>query len=151
MAMTVEMITVDCTDPDVLAAWWAEAAGGEVSAFAPGEFVVVIRESGPRLGFQKVPDVTPARTACTSTSPRGRRGGGDAARRAGCVGAGQAQLRCGLQLGRARRSGGQRVLRRRCLTLSCVFAGRSLVRRHRRVAPADGGGNTQVASAETVT
>ncbi|BBY19483.1 VOC family protein [Mycolicibacterium litorale] len=61
MAMTVEMITVDCTDPDVLAAWWAEAAGGEVSAFAPGEFVVVIRESGPRLGFQKVPDVTPGK------------------------------------------------------------------------------------------
>lgn len=61
MAMTVEMITFDCTDPDALAQWWAEAVGGEVTAFEPGEFVVVIREGGPRLGFQKVPDVTPGK------------------------------------------------------------------------------------------
>jgi predicted enzyme related to lactoylglutathione lyase len=61
MAMTVEMITFDCTDPDALAQWWAEAVGGEVTPFAPGEFVVVIRQDGPRLGFQKVPDVTPGK------------------------------------------------------------------------------------------
>lgn len=61
MAMTVEMITVDCTDPDALAQWWAQAAGGEVNVFAPGEFVVVVRDDGPRLGFQKVPDVTPGK------------------------------------------------------------------------------------------
>ncbi|KUI37638.1 glyoxalase [Mycobacterium sp. IS-1496] len=61
MAMTVEMITFDCTDPDALAEWWAAAVGGEVSAFEPGEFVVVVRESGPRLAFQKVPDVTPGK------------------------------------------------------------------------------------------
>ncbi|WP_193046375.1 VOC family protein [Mycolicibacterium baixiangningiae] len=61
MTLTVEMITFDCTDPDTLAGWWAEAVGGEVSAFAPGEFVVVMRETGPRLGFQKVPDVTPGK------------------------------------------------------------------------------------------
>ncbi|KUI30999.1 VOC family protein [Mycobacterium sp. GA-2829] len=61
MAMTVEMITVDCSDPDALAGWWAEAAGGEVNVFAPGEFVVLIRDNGPRLGFQKVPAVTPGK------------------------------------------------------------------------------------------
>ena len=27
----------------------------------PGEFVVVIRSEGPRLGFQKVPDPTPGK------------------------------------------------------------------------------------------
>ncbi|BCI55289.1 glyoxalase [Mycolicibacterium litorale] len=61
MTLTVEMITFDCTDPDTLAGWWAEAVGGRLNVFAPGEFVVVIRENGPRLGFQKVPDVTPGK------------------------------------------------------------------------------------------
>ncbi|TFV57212.1 VOC family protein [Mycobacterium sp. PS03-16] len=61
MAMTVEMITIDCDDPDALSAWWADAIGGEVNALAPGEFVVVMLESGLRLGFQKVPDVTPGK------------------------------------------------------------------------------------------
>jgi hypothetical protein len=61
MAMTVEMITFDCDDPDALAGWWAQAVGGEVHAFAPGEFVMVAQEQGPRLGFQKVPDPTPGK------------------------------------------------------------------------------------------
>ncbi|MGV9802672.1 VOC family protein [Mycobacterium sp. NPDC003449] len=62
MALTVEMITFDCTDPDALAQWWTQAVGGEVNAFAPGEFVVLNRPDGPRLGFQKVPDPTPGKT-----------------------------------------------------------------------------------------
>lgn len=61
MALTVEMITFDCDDPDALAGWWAEAVGGEVNAFAPGEFLVVVQPDGPRLGFQKVPDPTPGK------------------------------------------------------------------------------------------
>ncbi|MBO0680144.1 VOC family protein [Mycolicibacterium sp. S2-37] len=61
MALTVEMITIDCDDPDALAGWWAQAVAGEMNAFAPGEFVVVVQESGPRLGFQKVPDPTPGK------------------------------------------------------------------------------------------
>ena len=61
MTLSVEMITFDCTDPDALAQWWAQALGGEVKVFAPGEFVVLIRPDGPRLGFQKVPDPTPGK------------------------------------------------------------------------------------------
>ncbi|WP_135452487.1 VOC family protein [Mycobacterium sp. DL99] len=61
MTLSVEMITVDCTDPDALARWWAQAVGGEVNVFAPGEFVVLVRPDGPRLGFQKVPDPTPGK------------------------------------------------------------------------------------------
>ncbi|MCV7171780.1 VOC family protein [Mycobacterium manitobense] len=61
MALAVEMITFDCDDPDGLAQWWAQAVDGEVTPFAPGEFVVVIRPDGPRLGFQRVPDPTPGK------------------------------------------------------------------------------------------
>ena len=61
MALNVEMITFDCDDPDTLAQWWAQAAGGEPNALAPGEFVLVTRPVGPRLGFQKVEDPTPGK------------------------------------------------------------------------------------------
>lgn len=60
MVLNTQMITFDCTDPDTLAAWWADAVGGEVNAVAPGEFVMVVRE-GPALGFQRVPDPTPGK------------------------------------------------------------------------------------------
>lgn len=55
------MVTFDCADPDALAAWWAEAVGGEVVPVAAGEFVMVAVAEGPRLGFQKVPDPTPGK------------------------------------------------------------------------------------------
>ncbi|MBS1691969.1 MAG: VOC family protein [Actinobacteria bacterium] len=61
MALHVEMITFDCTDPDALARWWAEAVSGEVNAVAPGEFVAVGQQDGPTLGFQRVPDPTPGK------------------------------------------------------------------------------------------
>jgi predicted enzyme related to lactoylglutathione lyase len=61
MALSVEMITFDCSDPDKLAQWWAQAVDGRVDAFAPGEFVAVTRSAGPRLAFQKVPDPTPGK------------------------------------------------------------------------------------------
>ena len=61
MALSIEMITFDCTDPDGLAAWWKDAVGGDVNAVAPGEFVMVAHEHGPTLGFQKVPDPTPGK------------------------------------------------------------------------------------------
>ncbi|MDY6997289.1 MAG: VOC family protein [Actinomycetota bacterium] len=61
MTLNVEMITVDCADPDGLAAWWAEAAGGEVNAVAPGNFVMVTGEGRPALGFQLIPDPTPGK------------------------------------------------------------------------------------------
>ncbi|MGV0745376.1 VOC family protein [Mycolicibacterium sp. XJ870] len=61
MALSVEMITFDCSDPDALAQWWSHAVGGDVNAYAPGEFVMLVRPDGPRLGFQKVPDPTPGK------------------------------------------------------------------------------------------
>lgn len=61
MALTVEMVTFDCTDPDSLAQWWSQAVGGDVNAYVPGEFVMVLQPDGPRLGFQKVPDPTPGK------------------------------------------------------------------------------------------
>lgn len=74
MALNVEMITFDCVQPDSLAEWWAKAAGGDVNAVAPGEFVMVVQEGRPTLGFQRVPDPTPARTRSiwTSTPPTKR-------------------------------------------------------------------------------
>lgn len=65
MALDVAMITIDCADPDGLAVWWSEVVEGEVNAVAPGEFVMVVRQGGPALGFQRVPDPTPRRTRCT--------------------------------------------------------------------------------------
>ncbi|BDX30255.1 glyoxalase [Mycobacterium antarcticum] len=61
MTLDMAMVTFDCTDPDALAAWWADAIGGELNALAPGEFVMVIRPNGPPLGFQRVPDPTPGK------------------------------------------------------------------------------------------
>ncbi|MEH3142292.1 MAG: VOC family protein [Mycobacterium kyogaense] len=61
MSLDVAMITFDCSNPDALAAWWADAVGGRVNAEAPGEFVMVARDNGPMLGFQRVPDPTPGK------------------------------------------------------------------------------------------
>ncbi|MGB3485399.1 MAG: VOC family protein [Mycobacterium sp.] len=61
MTLKAQMVTFDCTDPDALAAWWAGAVGGELNAVAPGEFVVVVCEQGPALGFQRVPAPTPGK------------------------------------------------------------------------------------------
>ncbi|EUA00969.1 glyoxalase-like domain protein [Mycobacterium kansasii 732] len=61
MALSVEMVTFDCNDPAKLAGWWAEQFGGTTRELLPGEFIVVTRAHGPRLGFQKVPDRTPGK------------------------------------------------------------------------------------------
>ncbi|WP_422744658.1 VOC family protein [Mycobacterium sp. WMMD1722] len=61
MALTVEMITFDCADPDGLADWWSKVAGGDVNALAPGDFVMVTGDGRPTLGFQRVPDPTPGK------------------------------------------------------------------------------------------
>jgi predicted enzyme related to lactoylglutathione lyase len=61
MALGVEMITFDCTDPDRLADWWAAAVGGTATAVMAGEFVMVSQAEGPRLGFQRVDDPTPGK------------------------------------------------------------------------------------------
>lgn len=61
MTLSLEMITVDCVDPDTLAQWWAQAVGGTVSALMPGEFMVVEKSSWLKLGFQRVDDPTPGK------------------------------------------------------------------------------------------
>ena len=61
MTLKVEMITFDCTEPAVLAEWWAKQFGGTTRELIPGEFIAVAREQGPTLGFQKVPDPTPGK------------------------------------------------------------------------------------------
>ena len=61
MALKVEMVTVDCSDPAELAGWWAEQIDGKTRELIPGEFVAVSRSGGPTLGFQKVPDPTPGK------------------------------------------------------------------------------------------
>lgn len=61
MTLHVEMITVDCADPESLAQWWAQALGGTVNAVMPGEFIIVELSNGPKLGFQSVEDPTPGK------------------------------------------------------------------------------------------
>jgi len=63
MTIAVEMITFDTLDARALAAWWAARTGGTVVDEAEGWFVMVVPAdgTGPRLGFQKVPDPTPGK------------------------------------------------------------------------------------------
>ena len=61
MALTMETVTFDCADPDALADWWARAVSGTPQPVLPGEFVLVARADGPKLGFQKVDDPTPGK------------------------------------------------------------------------------------------
>jgi hypothetical protein len=61
MSLTIETVTFDCTDPDALAGWWAQAVGGTVTPVMPGEFVLVALAAGAKLGFQRVDDPTPGK------------------------------------------------------------------------------------------
>ncbi|HET7668447.1 MAG TPA: VOC family protein [Mycobacterium sp.] len=61
MSLKVESVTFDTLDPEKAAQWWAQAAGGQVIPYVPGEFVAVERQPGPKLLFQKVADPTPGK------------------------------------------------------------------------------------------
>lgn len=61
MSLSLEMITVDCTDPPRLAGWWASAVGGDVVPLSGAEFVLVARRGWPALGFQRVAQPTPGK------------------------------------------------------------------------------------------
>jgi predicted enzyme related to lactoylglutathione lyase len=61
MALHVEMVTIDCSDPTTLAGWWAEQFGGMSHDLLADEFTVVTLPDGLQLGFQKVPDPTPGK------------------------------------------------------------------------------------------
>src|ERR1044072_3315643 len=61
MALHVESITLDTTPPGKAAEWSAQAAGGQLTPYVPGEYVAVERQPGPKLLFQKVSDPTPGK------------------------------------------------------------------------------------------
>jgi predicted enzyme related to lactoylglutathione lyase len=61
MALNVDMVTIDCSDPANLAEWWAQQFDGTPHDLLAGEFTVVTLPEGLRLGFQKVPDPTPGK------------------------------------------------------------------------------------------
>ncbi|MCX4747066.1 VOC family protein [Kitasatospora sp. NBC_01287] len=53
--MRIKHVTVDCADPPKLAAWWAQALGGSVTADFGG-FYALVEGGGLAMGFQKVPE-----------------------------------------------------------------------------------------------
>ncbi|MCV7280567.1 VOC family protein [Mycolicibacterium flavescens] len=61
MTLAAVNITIDTTDPDALAQWWATALDGQLNPLAPGFFVTVALPGGPGLAFQKVDDPTPGK------------------------------------------------------------------------------------------
>jgi catechol 2,3-dioxygenase-like lactoylglutathione lyase family enzyme len=62
MTARVNNVTVDCTDPDALAAFYAALLGREV-VWSGGPYVVVGRSepAEPNLVFQRVDDPTPGK------------------------------------------------------------------------------------------
>lgn len=61
MTLTMQTATFDCDDPAALAQWWAEQVDGKVQDVVAGEFVLVVRDGGPNLAFQRVDDPTPGK------------------------------------------------------------------------------------------
>jgi len=51
--MKIKDVIIDCRDPEVLAAFWAEALDRPVAARI-GPFIWLVRGDGPGLGFQRV-------------------------------------------------------------------------------------------------
>ncbi len=62
MALTLGMITIDTTDAERLAGWWAEQTGASVGETNGGFYVMVSGGGLPcLLAFQKVDDPTPGK------------------------------------------------------------------------------------------
>ena len=62
MTVSIASITFDTTNPEQLAAWWAERFGAEITANMDGFFVIVAGGTLPtQLAFQKVGDPTPGK------------------------------------------------------------------------------------------
>jgi predicted enzyme related to lactoylglutathione lyase len=57
MAMTMEMVTIDCPEPRRLATFWAAALDPTVAADYDGEYLILAGKDGrPMVGLQKVPE-----------------------------------------------------------------------------------------------
>jgi predicted enzyme related to lactoylglutathione lyase len=62
MTLTLGMVTIDTSDADSLARWWAEQTGAEISQTNEGWFVILKGGGLPvLLAFQKVDDPTPGK------------------------------------------------------------------------------------------
>ena len=62
MALTLGMITMDTTDAEALAGWWAEQTGASIGETYDGWFVMVSGGGLPAtLAFQKIDDPTPGK------------------------------------------------------------------------------------------
>jgi hypothetical protein len=62
MTVGIASITFDSADPEMLARWWAERFGAEITANMDGFFVTIAGGSLPtQLAFQKVDDPTPGK------------------------------------------------------------------------------------------
>src|SRR6266567_6609349 len=57
MSLGVSMVTIDCTDPQQLAAFWSAALGAAVQGDY-GDFVFLTPppDGGPMIGLQRVPE-----------------------------------------------------------------------------------------------
>lgn len=58
MGMTLNMVTIDCLDPQKLATFWVEAAGYTLTDDS-GDFFVLIAPGLPALGLQRVTHLRP--------------------------------------------------------------------------------------------
>lgn len=54
--MKLKAITLDCADPETLAAFYHRATGLELHPESNGDFAGVTREDGLAIGFQRVDD-----------------------------------------------------------------------------------------------
>jgi hypothetical protein len=62
MALRLGMVTIDTTDAEGLAGWWAERLGAAVTETNSGWYVVLAGDGLPALlAFQKVDDPTPGK------------------------------------------------------------------------------------------
>lgn len=66
MALTVDLVTIDCADPSALADFWTKALGYAV-AYDDGSYLLLAPPGGAegtpgvRLGLQRVPEPTPGK------------------------------------------------------------------------------------------
>lgn len=69
MRASIGYLVIDTTDPQRLAPFWCALLDVQVDAkIGDGQFVILSRaKDGLTVGFQQVPDVSPARTGCTWT------------------------------------------------------------------------------------
>lgn len=59
LQMKLLAITLDCADPQALAAFYHRATGFALHPESHGDFAGVAREDGLAIGFQRVDDYTP--------------------------------------------------------------------------------------------